>query len=337
MLAALVERRCARVDCDTVDGLSDDAMIRVFFFCRRVLQPVHRQGQPAGAGGGRLFAQQRPLQPARLGRVGAVRVPQARGRQVAVHLRGGRLRPHPRPGRLCTNLQMPAAALRPAAGPHRRARSLQLDPREVMTSSRVHAPSRLICISCRALFLPGLSPGGSRPHRLPFVDHDPTDYPPWWVTTPPITSGWVTTPLITPWWGRDPSHLKGARWTRFRPNVEPYFGSVESSPSFFTEFFCHRSVPSLLQKTRFRRDPRQLEEEEEMWFNSEDDDVEENGVGDLTTPASVVAAAAAAAAAASSSSSSSSSSSAATSPTATSPLGSTSLSFSFFFEKMWTF
>ena len=105
---------------------------------------------------------------------------------------------------------------------------------------------------------------------------------------------------------------------------------------FFTEFFCHRSVPSLLQKTRFRRDPRQLEEEEEMWFNSEDDDVEENGVGDLTTPASVVAAAAAAAAAASSSSSSSSSS-AATSPTATSPLGSTSLSFSFFFEKMWTF
>merc|ERR1712071_491521 len=32
------------------------------------------------------------------------------------------------------------------------------------------------------------------------------------------------------------------------------------------------SVPSLLRTTRFRRDPRQLEEEEEMWFNSEDDD-----------------------------------------------------------------
>merc|ERR1712071_17251 len=48
------------------------------------------------------------------------------------------------------------------------------------------------------------------------------------------------------------------------------------------------SVPSLLRTTRFRRDPRQLEEEEEMWFNSEDDDQEENGAEVATfSPSSV--------------------------------------------------
>nr|CAG4634634.1 EOG090X01QS [Alona affinis] len=42
------------------------------------------------------------------------------------------------------------------------------------------------------------------------------------------------------------------------------------------------SVPSLLSRTttRFRRDPRQLEEEEENYFNSGDDDEDENGAGD---------------------------------------------------------
>lgn len=38
----------------------------------------------------------------------------------------------------------------------------------------------------------------------------------------------------------------------------------------------------MLRNTRFRRDPRQLEEEEEMWFNSEDDDTEDNGT-DITS------------------------------------------------------
>nr|CAG4635964.1 EOG090X01QS [Eubosmina coregoni]SVE69650.1 EOG090X01QS [Eubosmina coregoni] len=48
------------------------------------------------------------------------------------------------------------------------------------------------------------------------------------------------------------------------------------------------SVPSLLRTTtRFRRDPRQLEEEEEIWFNSEDDDNEEN-VGDALSSAPTV-------------------------------------------------
>lgn len=36
------------------------------------------------------------------------------------------------------------------------------------------------------------------------------------------------------------------------------------------------SVPALMRSTRYRRDPRQLEEEEEVWFNSEDDDNEES-------------------------------------------------------------
>jgi len=45
------------------------------------------------------------------------------------------------------------------------------------------------------------------------------------------------------------------------------------------------SVPSLLRTTRFRRDPRQLEEEEEMWFNSEDDDNEENGAAEVVATA----------------------------------------------------
>lgn len=32
------------------------------------------------------------------------------------------------------------------------------------------------------------------------------------------------------------------------------------------------SVPSILRNsTRFRRDPRQLDEDEEIWFNEEDD------------------------------------------------------------------
>ncbi|XP_064464080.1 serine/threonine-protein phosphatase 4 regulatory subunit 3-like [Ornithodoros turicata] len=35
------------------------------------------------------------------------------------------------------------------------------------------------------------------------------------------------------------------------------------------------SMPSILRNTRFRRDPRQLEEEEEMWFN-EDEDLEDS-------------------------------------------------------------
>jgi len=48
------------------------------------------------------------------------------------------------------------------------------------------------------------------------------------------------------------------------------------------------SVPSLLRTTRFRRDPRQLEEEEEMWFNSEDDDQEENGAEVATSSPSSV-------------------------------------------------
>nr|SVE76237.1 EOG090X01QS [Daphnia longispina] len=43
------------------------------------------------------------------------------------------------------------------------------------------------------------------------------------------------------------------------------------------------SVPSILRTTRYRRDPRQLEEEEEIWFNSEDDDAEDNGA-DAVTP-----------------------------------------------------
>nr|CAG4647692.1 EOG090X01QS [Moina brachiata]SVE92863.1 EOG090X01QS [Moina brachiata] len=36
------------------------------------------------------------------------------------------------------------------------------------------------------------------------------------------------------------------------------------------------SVPALMRSSRYRRDPRQLEEEEEVWFNSEDDDNEES-------------------------------------------------------------
>nr|SVE73405.1 EOG090X01QS [Daphnia atkinsoni] len=50
------------------------------------------------------------------------------------------------------------------------------------------------------------------------------------------------------------------------------------------------SVPSLLRTTRFRRDPRQLEEEEEIWFNSEEDDADDNGTDAVppshTSPAS---------------------------------------------------
>lgn len=45
----------------------------------------------------------------------------------------------------------------------------------------------------------------------------------------------------------------------------------------------YSSVPSILRTTRYRRDPRQLEEEEEIWFNSEDDDAEDNGT-DAVTP-----------------------------------------------------
>lgn len=41
------------------------------------------------------------------------------------------------------------------------------------------------------------------------------------------------------------------------------------------------SVPALLRNTRFRRDPRQLDEEEEMWFN-DDDDIED---GEAVVPA----------------------------------------------------
>jgi len=42
------------------------------------------------------------------------------------------------------------------------------------------------------------------------------------------------------------------------------------------------NVPALLRSSRFRRDPRQLDEEEEMWFN-DDDDIED---GDGVVPAS---------------------------------------------------
>nr|CAG4641485.1 EOG090X01QS [Eurycercus lamellatus] len=38
-----------------------------------------------------------------------------------------------------------------------------------------------------------------------------------------------------------------------------------------------RANSALDRTTRFRRDPRQLEEEEEIWFNSEEDDNDENG------------------------------------------------------------
>lgn len=42
------------------------------------------------------------------------------------------------------------------------------------------------------------------------------------------------------------------------------------------------TVPALLRNSRYRRDPRQLDEEEEMWFN-DDDDIED---GDGVVPAS---------------------------------------------------
>lgn len=39
------------------------------------------------------------------------------------------------------------------------------------------------------------------------------------------------------------------------------------------------TVPALLRNsTRYRRDPRQLDEEEEMWFNEEDDPEDGDGV-----------------------------------------------------------
>lgn len=70
---------------------------------RRILQPIHREEQPPAAGGRRVPAQQRPLQPARLGHSRAVRVHQDRGHQVALCLRRGHVRQRPRQNRLRPN------------------------------------------------------------------------------------------------------------------------------------------------------------------------------------------------------------------------------------------
>jgi hypothetical protein len=36
------------------------------------------------------------------------------------------------------------------------------------------------------------------------------------------------------------------------------------------------SVGSILRQSRFRRDPRQMDEDEEMWFNEDEDDYDSN-------------------------------------------------------------
>jgi hypothetical protein len=50
------------------------------------------------------------------------------------------------------------------------------------------------------------------------------------------------------------------------------------------------SVGSILRQSRFRRDPRQLDEDEEVWFNDEEDDLESIGAessnGNETSPSS---------------------------------------------------
>ena len=41
-----------------------------------------------------------------------------------------------------------------------------------------------------------------------------------------------------------------------------------------TLFLSKNSVGSILRQSRFRRDPRQMDEDEEMWFNDDEDDFE---------------------------------------------------------------
>jgi protein phosphatase-4 regulatory subunit 3 len=56
----------------------------------------------------------------------------------------------------------------------------------------------------------------------------------------------------------------------------------EQNQERFKERSTMDSVPALLRNSRYRRDPRQLEEDEEMWFNDEDE-LEE---GEAVVPAS---------------------------------------------------
>ena len=66
----------------------------------------------------------------------------------------------------------------------------------------------------------------------------------------------------------------------------PTFRSLKLKYEQNQERFKERSavdtVPALLRNSRYRRDPRQLDEDEEMWFNDEDE-IED---GEAVVPAS---------------------------------------------------
>ncbi len=66
----------------------------------------------------------------------------------------------------------------------------------------------------------------------------------------------------------------------------PTFRSLKLRYEQNQERFKERStidtVPALLRNSRYRRDPRQLDEDEEMWFNDEDE-IED---GEAVVPAS---------------------------------------------------
>ena len=104
------------MDCVYQRELGNYLLTDFVSLCRRVLQSLHNQRQFVIPGGGRISAQQRPIQPARLGHSGALRVHQDGRHKVSVHLRCRHVWQDVGQSRVRPDVQMSAASLRPAAG-----------------------------------------------------------------------------------------------------------------------------------------------------------------------------------------------------------------------------